>query len=49
MKTNVNNFSISNHMALKDIQASRVCLNLTSEYELHILPNRKDSSEKDHG
>ena len=50
MRTKVNKFAISNHVALKlDVQALRSYLSLICEYKLYILPNKKVSASKDHG
>ena len=50
IKTNDNNFAISNHMVLElDVQALRSYLSLICEYELNILPNKKVSTATDHG
>ena len=49
-KTNVNKFAISSHTALKfGTQSLRSYSKVTCEYELHILPNTKFSTAKDHG
>ena len=43
-------FAISSHTALKlGTQSLRTYLKVTCEYELHILPNTKVSTSKDHG
>ena len=50
IKTIVNKFAISNHKALiLGVHALRSYLKIICEYELHSLPNKKDSSSKDHG
>ena len=50
IKTNVNKYAISNHTAFKlRTHALRSYLKLTSEYELHNLPNTKGSAAKDYG
>ena len=50
IKTNVNKFAISNHTALKlDAQALGSYLSLICEYELYTLPNKKVSTDKNHG
>ena len=50
IKTIVNEFAISNHMALiLGVHALRSYLKLVCEYELHSLPNKKVSGTKDHG
>ena len=49
IKTIVNTFVISNHMALiLGMHAHRGYLKLICEYELHSLPNKKVSGTKDH-
>ena len=43
-------FTISSHTVLKlGTQSLRSYLKVTCEYELHILPNTKVSTAKDHG
>ena len=50
LKTIVNKFAISNHMALiLGVHALRSYLKLICEYNLHSLPNKKVSGAKDHG
>ena len=50
IKTIINKFAISNHMALiLRVDALRSYLKLICEYELHILLNKKVSVAKDHG
>ena len=50
IKTIVNKFAISNHMALiLGVHALRSYLKLICEYELHSLPNKKVSGAKNHG
>ena len=49
VKTNVNKFSISNHIALNlGIQVLRSYLKLTCEYEIHLLTNTEVSTAKNH-
>ena len=50
IKTIVNKFAISNHMALiLDVYALRSYLKLICEYELHSLPSKKVSGTNDDG
>ena len=50
IKTIVNKFDISNHMALiLRVHALTSYLNLICEYELHSLPNKKVSGAEDQG
>ena len=50
IKTNVNNFAISYHMALKlNILALRSYLKLPYQYWFHSLPDRKVKAAKNRG
>ena len=50
IKTIVNRFAISNHTAMiLAVHALRSYLKLICKYEVHGLPNKKDSDAKDHG
>ena len=50
LKQTFRKFAISNHTAFTlGFQTLRSYLELTYEYELHLLPNTKVSAIKDHG
>ena len=50
LKQIANKFAISNHTAsIQGVNALRSYLKLMCEYELHSLPNKKDSGAKDYG